>query len=203
MSTSRPYLGRLVRNWIPAGLTVGYGWMVSGMLRNNSSKLLLLIQLGLLALFFAMRTDAVRVSWRPDHLFAALFGTFGPFLLGFYVTVPSRELPVGIAMQTGGLVLALLALLSLNFSFGIVPANRGVKTGGLYAFVRHPIYAAYQLMHVGYVVNHPTLAAGVIVWCTLMAQVLRIVAEERLLGEDPVYREYMKRVRYRLLPPIF
>jgi len=203
MSTNRDRVGRLLRNGLPAGLTVAYAWMVSGVLRDDTSKLLLLIQLGLLAVFFALRTDAVRVSWRPDHLFAALFGTFGPFLLGFYVNVPSRELPVGIAMQIGGLVLALLALLSLNFSFGIVPANRGVKTGGLYRFVRHPIYAAYQLMHVGYVVNHPTLAAGVIVWCTLMAQVMRIVAEEQVLGEDPVYREYMKRVRYRLLPPIF
>ncbi|MCB9677086.1 MAG: isoprenylcysteine carboxylmethyltransferase family protein [Alphaproteobacteria bacterium] len=203
MQTIGGPLGRVVRNGLPAALTAWYTWFVYGAVRWDWSKALLLCQLTLLAVFFAFRRDPVRVSWRLDHLFVALFGTFGPFLLGFFVTVPSRESPVGIGMQAFGLVFALLSLASLNWSFGILPANRGIKTGGLYRVVRHPIYASYQFLHVGYVVNHPTLEAGVIVWCTLFAQVLRIVAEEQVLAEDPAYQAYMERVRYRLLPPFF
>jgi protein-S-isoprenylcysteine O-methyltransferase Ste14 len=194
---------RALRNGLPAALTLGYLYLAYTAFRFEWSKVLLLVQLTLLALFFLFRSDPVKVSWRPDHVFVAMFGTFGPFLLGFFVQTPSLERPIGVAMQASGLVLALVALVSLNWSFGILPANRGIKTSGLYRFVRHPIYAAYQLLHVGYVVNHPTPAAGAIVLCTLTAQVLRILAEEAVLSEDPAYRAYMKQVRYRLLPPLF
>ncbi len=194
---------RALRNGLPAALTVGYLYLAFTAFRWEWSKILLLVQLTLLALFFLFRTDPVKVSWRPDHVFVALFGTFGPFMLGYFARSPSLELPVGVAMQASGLVLALIALISLNWSFGILPANRGIKTNGLYRFVRHPIYAAYQLLHLGYVVNHPTPAAGIIVFLTLVAQVLRILAEESLLRQDPAYRAYMQRVRYRLLPPLF
>jgi protein-S-isoprenylcysteine O-methyltransferase Ste14 len=34
-------------------------------------------------------------------------------------------------------------------------------------------------------------------------QVVRILAEERMLNQDPVYRELAVRVRYRLAPFVF
>lgn len=194
---------RVVRNGLPAALTVWYLTFVYDAVRSGWSKTLLLVQLCILAVLFLFRQDPVRVSWRPDHVFFALFGTFGPFLLGYVARSPSLELPIGVAMQASGLVLALIGLVSLNRSFGIVPANRGVKTTGLYRFVRHPIYAAYQLLHVGYVVNHPTPEAGLIVTLTLTAQMARVLNEEAVLQEDPEYQAYMQQVRYRLLPPLF
>ena len=39
---------------------------------------------------------------------------------------------------------------------GIVAAHRGIKTGGLYRAVRHPIYAAYLLAFGGFVLAHPS-----------------------------------------------
>ncbi|MDB5724736.1 MAG: isoprenylcysteine carboxyl methyltransferase, partial [Novosphingobium sp.] len=44
------------------------------------------------------------------------------------------------------------------------------------------------------------LAIYVIGWT---AQILRLLAEERLLGQDPAYREYMAQVRWRLIPGVF
>ncbi len=32
----------------------------------------------------------------------------------------------------------------LGLSFGVVAANRGVKIGGPYSFIRHPMYAGYR-----------------------------------------------------------
>ena len=48
-----------------------------------------------------------------------------------------------LALQLFGMVVSLTGLLSLNRSFGLVAANRGVKTRGMYRVVRHPIYAGY------------------------------------------------------------
>ena len=39
--------------------------------------------------------------------------------------------------------------------------------------------------------------------CAFGFQVLRIMAEERLLSEDPAYRDFAGVVRYRLIPGVF
>ena len=39
-------------------------------------------------------------------------------------------------------MLQIAAVLSLNRSFGLLPAHRGVKSDGLYRWVRHPLYTA-------------------------------------------------------------
>ncbi len=73
---------------------------------------------------------------------------------------------------------------------------------GPYRFVRHPMYAGYLLGHVSYLSANPT-------WGNLPAygvcaglQIPRLLAEERLLTNDPMYREYRERVRSRLIPRI-
>jgi protein-S-isoprenylcysteine O-methyltransferase Ste14 len=94
----------------------------------------------------------------------------------------------------------LVALAWLGRSFGIAPADRGLRTGGPYGWVRHPLYAAEILFYVGYVVAHPS-------WRNLAAlvfggaiQVFRIVREERILEG---YAPYAARVRWRLLPLVW
>lgn len=48
------------------------------------------------------------------------------------------------------------AKLCLWRSFGLVAAHRGLKAGGLYAVVRHPMYAGYVISHVGYLLVAPS-----------------------------------------------
>lgn len=57
----------------------------------------------------------------------------------------------------GGIGLQLFAKVFLGLSFGVVAANRGVKIGGPYSFIRHPMYAGYTLSHIGLLLAMPSL----------------------------------------------
>jgi protein-S-isoprenylcysteine O-methyltransferase Ste14 len=99
-----------------------------------------------------------------------------------------------------GAAVALGAKLSLRRSFGIVPANRGVKRGGLYRFVRHPMYFGYIVSQLGFLLLYfgPwNIAVYAVSWTALW---LRAVEEEKFLSADPAYREYSSQVRARLVP---
>ena len=47
-----------------------------------------------------------------------------------------------------GLILVIVAKLTLGRSFGIAPANRGIVMRGPYTIMRHPIYTGYLTTHV-------------------------------------------------------
>lgn len=101
-----------------------------------------------------------------------------------------------------GATIGLMGKLSLRRSFGLVAANRGVKTGGMYAFVRHPIYCGYVINHIGLLLVYASwwnLAVLGFAWTMLW---LRAVEEERFLLQDPAYGAYAERVRFRILPGV-
>jgi len=85
-----------------------------------------------------------------------------------------------------------------------VEAGQQVIDTGPYAHVRHPMYAAAIWLFVGI-----PLALGS--WWTLALLVpflpvllWRLLDEERLLSRElPGYTEYMRRVRYRLVPRLW
>jgi protein-S-isoprenylcysteine O-methyltransferase Ste14 len=89
-------------------------------------------------------------------------------LLGSLVILFTRPAPqvndqiVLLCAQLFGMGISLAGLFSLNKSFGLVAANRGVKTSGMYAIVRHPIYAGYFLSFGAYLIQNMTLANAVI-----------------------------------------
>lgn len=99
-----------------------------------------------------------------------------------------------------GAVIAFVGKLSLRRSFGLVAANRGVKTGGLYAFVRHPIYCGYMVNHVGLLLVYASAWNIAVIGVAWMMFWLRAREEERFLLQDPEYGAYAAKVRYRLLP---
>ena len=105
-----------------------------------------------------------------------------------------------LALVVPGWLISLAAKLSINRGFGIVPANRGVKTRGAYAVVRHPMYLGYFLTHTAYLLLNPT-GLNLAVWVGVCGcQVGRVLREERLLLADPAYRAYAAKTRYRILP---
>lgn len=152
-------------------------------------------------LFMVFRKPTEDISVRIYDWAIAIGATIGPLFVR-----PEGD-PIwllgGAVILTIGIAIHLGAKLSLNFSFGIVAANRGVRQNGLYRFVRHPMYFGYFVAHTGFFLTAPTLRnAGVyaIVW-TLF--ILRIFAEERVLSQDEKYRAFQKKTRYRLVPGIF
>lgn len=112
---------------------------------------------------------------------------------------------VGAAVITGvvaGMTISALALVDLWDSFSIAPANRGVKTGGMYRIVRHPMYLGYIISLWSVALAQATVWNVVICVVFLLLTLFRIALEERVLCQDEAYRDYRRRVRFRLLPLI-
>ena len=110
---------------------------------------------------------------------------------------------IATAMMLAGLAIQIAAKIALWRSFGILPANRGVNTGGPYRLLRHPMYAGYLVTHVGFLVGFPSMQNTALYAAAFAVQVGRLLREEAILKEDPVYRNYAARVRYRLIPGLF
>jgi protein-S-isoprenylcysteine O-methyltransferase Ste14 len=65
------------------------------------------------------------------------------------------------------------------------------------------MYAGYLFVHIGILLLMPTVFNLLIYALGWWAQILRLLAEERLLSQDPQYREYMQQTRWRLIPGVF
>jgi protein-S-isoprenylcysteine O-methyltransferase Ste14 len=110
--------------------------------------------------------------------------------------------PVSLALMLVGGSMSLAAKLSLGRSFGIVPANRGVKRAGIYRFVRHPMYAGYILNQLAFLLVFCSAWNVAIYAGAWIAFWLRAVEEEKFLRRDPAYDAYAGAVKYRLIPGI-
>ena len=132
----------------------------------------------------------------------ALLGTAAPLLQRPGLALPVLE-PIGLVLQIIGTVLATIAVASLGRSFGIVAANRGVRTTGFYRFVRHPLYGSYLVGYLGFLLGNLSIWNIALIIITILCQYARAVAEERILLQDPVYQAYARQVRYRFIPYIF
>ncbi|HEV2867455.1 MAG TPA: isoprenylcysteine carboxylmethyltransferase family protein [Allosphingosinicella sp.] len=165
--------------------------------------LLLLMSEGLVVLFILLRRPTRDISQRGYDWVIGLTGTLLPLL----AVAPrgTSLLPHQLCelIIAGGLLFHLWAKLTLRRSFGVVAANRGIKANGPYRIVRHPMYAGYVVTHIGFVLAGPVLWNLAIYGATLLIQTRRILAEERMLMQDPAYRALAERVRYRLLPRVF
>lgn len=94
------------------------------------------------------------------------------------------------------------AFSKLARSFGVIPADRGLITSGPYALVRHPLYSAYLVGGIGYLIRLLSAWNVVVDVISFGWQLVRISAEERLL-EDDAYAAYRARVSWRLCPGLW
>ncbi len=142
------------------------------------------LQETLLVVLFLTRRRCFATSDRPLDWIVGVIGTVLPLLMRpDAVRGPLNWL--GEPLQFLGVAAAVVALSFLGRSFGVVAANRGVKTSGLYQIVRHPTYAGYMLSYVGYVMCYPTSSNLLVAIATLFAFNARAIFEERLLRRDP------------------
>lgn len=197
---------RLLDLFEQAVVLVLYTWLVLRLWPaefsvSNWYPVLLLLSEGLVVFLLLIRRPTDRISTNLKDWAVAGGGTFLALLVGkggppVFASLGACLILLGLAIHVG-------AKLSLRRSFGLVAANRGVRVGGLYRLIRHPMYAGYMLSHAGYLLVAPSLWNAAIyagVWTLLVA---RIYAEERVLNDDPAYQSFKSRVRYRLLPGIF
>lgn len=153
--------------------------------------------------FLVFRRHSTDVSQRWQDWLLGLVGTTAPLLAEPTGSYPLAPPALCLLAMLAGLILNFWAKLSLRRSFGIVAANRGVKTDGPYRFLRHPMYAGYVVTHIGYLAAGPTSWNTVIYITALGCQIMRIKAEERILSRDPSYQKLMEQVPYRLVPRLY
>jgi protein-S-isoprenylcysteine O-methyltransferase Ste14 len=85
-----------------------------------------------------------------------------------------------------------------------VQAGQKVIDTGLYSFVRHPMYLSVLIMYIFYPLALGSFYAVIPALSLPFILSYRIMEEEKLLMDElPGYREYMKKVKYRLLPYIW
>jgi protein-S-isoprenylcysteine O-methyltransferase Ste14 len=149
------------------------------------------------------RRFAKIVSTRPSDWALSLMAMNAPLLVAPAAAGTFLPSQIATALMVAGMIIQISAKAALWRSFGLVPANRGVKTGGPYRFVRHPMYAGYTLTHIGFLLGFPSLQNSLLYLIALLIEVARLLREELILKQDPLYREYAVRVRYRLLPGVF
>ncbi|HEX6663507.1 MAG TPA: methyltransferase [Gaiellaceae bacterium] len=156
---------------------------------------------GWAAVLFLLRRTPDQLSLRPLAWVAAPIGSFAMLLARPHAGgLPHLFCEL---LQLAGVLLALVSLATLGRSFGLVAANRGVKTHGPYRLVRHPAYTGYLVSYVGYVLENPAPANVALLIISTAFQLLRISEEERLLVRDSAYARYRASVRYRLVPLVY
>jgi protein-S-isoprenylcysteine O-methyltransferase Ste14 len=117
------------------------------------------------------------------------------------VALAPQALTAGVSIV--GLLIVIGGKLSLGRSFGLMPANRGIVSTGLYRLVRHPIYMGYLITHVAFIAANPSLWNVAFLVTADLALMARAVCEEGTLAEDPAYRAYQAKVRWRVCPGLF
>jgi len=170
---------------------------------TNHFAPLALISESSIAFFVLIRRPTGAISVSLGDWMLAITATAAPMLIQTGDEPSAPILWTGVTILLAGTVLHLAAKLFLRRSFGIAPANRGVKVTGPYAICRHPMYAGYLLTHIGIFMMMPSLFNFVVYVLAWTAQILRLLAEERLLSQDPEYQAYLDKVRWHLLPGVF
>ncbi|MEN3222163.1 isoprenylcysteine carboxylmethyltransferase family protein [Mycolicibacterium porcinum] len=108
---------------------------------------------------------------------------------------------VALAFAAIGLVLAQNSHAAVTVR---VEANQPLVSTGLYGLVRHPMYACNGLLLVGIPLALGSFWGLVFLIPGLLLFAVRVLDEERFLAvELGGYRDYMQKVRYRMLPGIW
>ncbi|PYR94783.1 MAG: isoprenylcysteine carboxyl methyltransferase [Acidobacteria bacterium] len=171
---------------------------------GHVTGLLLVASEALVVVLTVFRRSAGIVDRSLRARILTMMSMFGPPLVRPAVAfVPVTSEAVTVLVSAVGLLIVIIGKLSLGRSFGLTPANRGVVSTGIYQFVRHPIYLGYLITHIGFVLANPLDWNLSVLAAADLALVMRARVEEQTLAKDSTYREYMQRVRFRLVPGLF
>jgi protein-S-isoprenylcysteine O-methyltransferase Ste14 len=165
--------------------------------------LLLLVSEALVVVLTVVRRSAAAVDRSTRARLLTVLSMLGPPLLQPAHVAALLPQSLTIAASAAGLAIVIAGKLTLGRSFGLMPANRGVVSSGIYRIVRHPIYLGYLITHVAFLVATPSawnIAALLAADAALLA---RAVCEEQTLSRDERYRAYQQTVRWRVCPGIF
>ena len=187
------------------GLFLGLAYRVGqdALINGRPTGLLLLASELLVAVLTLVRRPATDIDRRWRTRVIAGLSLAGPFLLTPTIAGgPTIEM-ITATVSAIGLAIVVAAKISLGRSFGLLPANRGIVSSGLYRMVRHPIYLGYLFTHAAFLAANPSWWNMAALATADAALLVRSAYEEDTLLHDPAYTEYRKRVTWRVLPGLF
>ena len=213
----------LQREWvrdylIPIGffliLTGRTLWKAISILQNKLAKrsfiILLSINNLLVLIFMVLTIFSYIIRSKPLHravgfkerlfpLFVVIF-----HLVGAYLLVEFTKFNFNAVLYTTGLVFSMIgitldcsAIWQLKRSFSIMVEIRPLITGGIYGWIRHPLYAGEMIHFLGIAMLFNNIPAYGLFGCLLIMQTLRAILEEKKLTTHvPEYGHYRKRTGF-------
>jgi len=157
----------------------------------------------LMVLLMLVRMPPQTASITPQTLLATGASMVLPAMMQPEGSSSGPIASAAIVVELIGVTVSQVSRLYLGRRFGLLPANRGVVTGGPFRIVRHPIYAGWLLLSMGYLMTYPTIRNGLLILIALPFVLWRIDQEEALLSGDPAFRSYLAVTRWRLVPFIY
>lgn len=190
---------------VTAATLLSFAWRILSEFKATGNWLLLGVLLGeaIVIVLVLIAPRPSRVTLTPAAMIFTVAATTYFMVVSVKPAPPWVHPLVPAFFILAGIALQVVAKLALGRSFGLLPALRTVKRHGPYRVVRHPIYAGYLCTHVGFFLVATSLHNLVVFAILYACQVMRILEEERILSTDPSYAQYMKEVRWRLVPGLF
>ncbi len=182
------FLYSSIKFWLKTGSPVGLGLIVFNTLS--------------VACLLTRRNASIVTASLPNWIIASLTQVT-PLLLRPVGSSSGTLVLVSSVGQILALMVMVASLIVLNRSIGIVAANRGIKTRGPYAWIRHPLYAGEILFDLSFLTSNWSFPNALLIFVLTLSQVVRSLQEERLLVRDKCYELYRAAVPYRLVPWIF
>jgi protein-S-isoprenylcysteine O-methyltransferase Ste14 len=121
-------------------------------------------------------------------------------------TVSAAVSVVGLVLVGVGLLIAMLVTIQNGYAAANVKVEDGqqLSSTGWYGFVRHPMYFGNVILMIGIPLALGSYWGLLFLIAGLAVLALRINDEESLLKQDlSGYRDYMDKVRYRLVPYVW
>jgi len=195
----------LIARGVVAGLFLGLAYRIGVDVLGTGriSGVLLVVSELLVGVLTLVRRPATYVqrSWWVRGM--TMISIAGPNFVrpaeAFSVVGEAIVLPFSVV----GLAIVVAGKVSLGRSLGLLPANRGIVSTGLYRLVRHPIYLGYLVTHGAFLLGQPTVWNLTALGIADGALLVRAFVEERTLDRDPRYRRYREAVPWRLLPGVY
>ncbi|HZQ60492.1 MAG TPA: isoprenylcysteine carboxyl methyltransferase [Casimicrobiaceae bacterium] len=169
---------------------------------GRPTDMLLLIGEGLVVVLTCLRRCAISVDRRLHVRLITAASMVAPMLIKPDAVGGVIPEWMNTCIAAFGLMIVVGGKLSLGYSFGLLPANRGIVNRGLYRIVRHPIYLGYLMTHLPFLASNPSPWNIAVLVGGDAALVIRAFYEEHTLSQDPSYRHYREHVRWRLVPGV-
>ncbi len=156
----------------------------------------------LVVVLTCLRRPTLIVDRRAVVRLVTAVSLLAPLLVGPVETQGLLSEAAAASLAGLGLAIVVGGKISLGWSFGLLPANRGVMERGLYRIVRHPIYLGYLMTHIPFLAAHPSGWNAAVLLVGDTALIVRALYEEETLGHDPQYVRYCQTVKWRLMPGV-